>query len=520
MGLLQNPSEHPGFDKLPTGSMEDVPILSPTHTHTPASPAHDNDSDNELPPEPTFSSFLDMRPRRRRDSTFINSTAKLSPRNETSPLDPPIRTFRPDQSTLSEDRPPKRKFQFEDNSSPHRRISFGVETDDIFTFRIAEKQENFSSTASAEAAADEALRRLSSEPWSKVAEGNRRLSGDSESGNSHKENKQSLAEEKSVLSPVVLEPVEERKKRISLAGVSANVAPVLTPQQPQPQPTEKFNPKDVGEIDLAPKPRRASISSSSTNTTVPRKALGTKPANVSPQKPHSFSEKHSDPILKLKALDLINPEKSLLKDPYPITELVEFKNGDENVTRPHSDTGGRVPRRAAAQQINYALPRLNTKMRRETVEPEKPKKARASKKTARENGASSLNHHHDRSRATSVESEVSIHPKMDAETDDDDLWSVASATKQTEDPGIRRSSSLSLDRRGEREGELEEGGALRGSHKRMSLAFGDDLGPEGREKGRSSFGGGSAGGAIDAGAAGAAGDGGSKTADRRRTMLV
>lgn len=484
--------------------MEDVPILSPTHSYT---PQEDNDSDNELP-EPPFSAYLDMRPRRRRDSSFINTaTTKLSP-SKSSPLNLPIRTSK-SASPPAENKPPKRKFEFEE-MSPEPRLSFGGEAvEEPFTFRVPEKREKNIPTASAEAAADEVLRRLSSEPWSKVEEGNRRLSGGSESGESLKENKP--AEERRLLAPVPMEPVEERRKRISLAGVSGNLMPVLAP----PERKDRFEIEEVGEIDFAPKPRK---SSSSALAPAPRKALGTKTANVGPMKQPLLGEKNSDPSLKSsKSLDL-NPEKPPVKD--------IATDGPENDARSSENGRGRASRRASAQPVNYVLPRLNTKLRREAAEPEKTKKPRISSSTSRR--ARERESSVDRtSRATSVESEIA---EFRREGDADGAvtageWAAPRQHHHHRDEGSRRRSTSIQDvyaypisspekvargvksaeaGEGERDGEGEdaeegegEGRVKSREGKRLSVAF---EGPEEREKGRSSF-------------------GGSK-ADRRRTMMV
>ncbi|KAF8421946.1 hypothetical protein EV426DRAFT_178601 [Tirmania nivea] len=383
-------------------SMEDVPILSPSHVHTCTAPTtvDENDSDND-PPEPSFSAFLDMRPRHRRDSTFINSsitTATSSSRtspSKLSTLDLPIRTSR--LSPPIENKPPKRKFELTDISpvGEGRRISFGIigageGGDDAFMFRAPERRERETTpSTNAEAAADEVLRRLSCEPWSKVEEGNRRLSGGSESGESGKENKR--VEEKSTVLGFG-EMIEERKKRVSLAGVSGNVllAPPVEKKEQAVFDTEKF-----AEIDLALKPRKDR--SSIDGVGAQRKALGAKTANVgflSPVKQHPLlGEKISD--LQLKPLELS------LEKPNMREIGLEFK-GVENEAQISGIAGGRTSRRASAQPINYALPRLNTKMRRETVEPEKTKKPRTSSlsRKAREGSADRT------SRATSVENEI------------------------------------------------------------------------------------------------------------------
>lgn len=493
-------------------SMEDVPILSPRRTHTCTGPTtvDGNDSDNDAH-DPPLSALLDMRPRRRRrDSTFINSSiTTATSSSEASPtklstLDLPIRTSRP--SPPAENKPPKRKFELTDISpvADGRRISFditGEGGDDAFLFKTSERREGEKAIpgTNAEAAADEVLRRLSSEPWIKVEEGNRRLSGGSESGESGKENKRT--EEKSAALGFG-GIVEERKKRVSLAGVSGNV--LLAPQL---EKRTVFDAEEFAEIDLAPKPRKDK--SSIGGAGAQRKALGAKTANMgflSPIKQHPLlGEKISDLQPKPMELNLEKPK---------VREIGSELKRAENEAQASGIAGGRVSRRASAQPINYALPRLNTKMRRETVESEKTKKPRisSSSRKLREGSADRT------SRATSVESEIEGNGAKEGEGDQEEIVERERAARQYDDAASsRRRSGQTTDvyeypilspektMRRERgvkdeedsEGEEDEGAYSSRDGKRMSFA---EEAPEERERGRSSFGGGKA--------------------ERRRTMMV
>ena len=386
-----------------------------------------------------------------------------------------------------------------------RRISFGITGeggDDAFMFRASGRREREKATPStnAEAAADEMLRRLSSEPWSKVEEGNRRLSGGSESGESGKENKR--AEEKSATLSFG-EIVEERKKRVSLAGVSGNV--LLAP------PVEKeravFDAEEFAEIDLVLKPKkdRSSIGGAGAQ----RKALGAKTSNVgflSPIKQHPLlGEKISD--VQLKPMEL-NLEKSKVR------EIGSELKGTENEAQTSGIAGGRTSRRASAQAINYALPRLNTKMRRETVEPEKTKKPRTSSllRKAREGSVDRT------SRAASVESGVDGIGARKEAGEHEEIVEWERAAKQFDSAASSRRSSVqtgdvyeypisspekTMQReqggRGEEGSDGEENEGVYSSREGKRMPFGEEA-PEERERGRSSFGGGKA--------------------ERRRTMMI
>lgn len=317
--------------------------------------------------------------------------------NTVSPIDLPIH---PKSDASPESKPPKRKFEFED-SSPQRRMSFGGAStvDDLFTYKLLSNRREQSiltkgTENNAEAATDGVLKR---EPWSAVDDTNRWLSGKSDSGESHKENKP-----QDEGNPTYLlagpDKAEERKKRISLAGVSGNATPVLSPPQ---LPREYIDPEGFADIDVALKPRK------STTTTTSRKALGPKTANsgpvASPQKP-VINITFPDPLSKLKALDF-NPEnQSFITTGCPIATENEAFSLAENIT------GTRLSRRTTANPINYALPRLNTKLRRETAEPEKPKKLRTSGtgggRKSREGSAERSKERESRSRQTNTDSGI------------------------------------------------------------------------------------------------------------------
>ena len=381
-----------------------------------------------------------------------------------------------------------------------RRISSGITGeggDDVFMFRASERRERGKSTPStnAEAAADEMLRRLSSEPWSKVEEGNRRLSGGSESGESGKENKR--AEEKSALA--FGEVVEERKKRVSLAGVSGNV--LLAPLG-EKQERAVFDAEEFAGIDLAPKPRigRSSMGGAGTQ----RKALGTKTANVDflcPVKQQPLlGEKISDLQLKPMELNLEKPK---------VREISLELKGAENEAQVPSATGGRTSRRASAHPINYALPRLNTKMRRETVEPEKTKKPRTSSLSRKASEGSV-------SRATSMESEIDENGAKEGGSEQEEVaeWERERTVWQY-DGGARRSvqtgdvyeypisspGKIQRERggKGEEGSDGEDGEGTYSSREGKRILYRQEVLEE-RERGRSSFGGGKA--------------------ERRKTMMI
>ena len=241
--------------------MEDVPVLSPTIPYEEPRQKIDNEDDDTLP-EPPFSSYLDMRPRRRRDSTFINSTTT----DTSSALELPIR------AKPLFPKPPKRKFE---DASPVRRTSFGGDDEfsEAFAFNVTSTAGSEKSvTRNCEAAADEVLRRLSNETWSTVEEGNRRLSGGTSSSNEDKKETPTSSSEE------IREPVEgtgSSRRRSSLAHIPRIFSP--------PADTE-----DLADpaIDFAPRPRK----SSSTSATAPRKALG-------PSKHTLYSDYLWDPLI-------------------------------------------------------------------------------------------------------------------------------------------------------------------------------------------------------------------------------
>lgn len=469
------------FQHYFVNSIEDVPVLTPTY---PSSPKIQHSIDDGDLLEPSISSYLNVRPRRRRDSTFIPSNC-----NTISSIDFPIH---PTLDASPESKPPKRKFEFED-SSPQRRMSFGGAStiDEAFTYKVlSDRREQSTLTKElenyVEAAADVVSGRLGIGPWSAV-DADRRLSGKSDGGESHKENKPQ-DEGNSTYLLTSLDKAEERKKRISLAGVSGNAMPVLSPPQLQ---RECIDPEEFADIGVALKPRKG------TTTAASRKVLGPKTANSGPaassQKP-TISEPFSDPLVKLKALDF-NPENQPLvttvcpteNEAYPLVETI---------------TGTRLSRRTTANPINYALPRLNTKLRRETLEPEKPKKLRTSGgRKSREGSADRNKERENRSHRTDTDPGAGIRREQVANEDllvleKTPRGRITTAPNLSYPQSVNECVDLSSDKLSSVDGgriedlERAEGdyqGIISAPAKRVSMGhFSQEL-PEERERGRSSF---------------------------------
>ncbi|KAF8474861.1 hypothetical protein BDZ91DRAFT_281884 [Kalaharituber pfeilii] len=287
--------EDPVFPRK-SSSIEDVPILPPAHRYdgpSPGSDKDDNENENENEkggkdededtyPDPPFSAYLDIRPRRRRDSTIAKSSLKSTTTTTitTTTFNLPIRS----KLDSSPTKPTKRKF--EDTTSPERRISFGEdEVSETFTFRVPEKSVGTVAIPTAgnektlksgsDGAANEVLRRLNSETWSVLEgeEGNEKLcGGDKNASNESTGNGESKKEK--------VEPKREEEEE----SAKKEAAPAATDENKRGSKfTSIVLPDDCSALDMVPKPKKSNTS------TAQRMALGPKTVNADLCPPKSRS---------------------------------------------------------------------------------------------------------------------------------------------------------------------------------------------------------------------------------------